>query len=170
MAIPDLRIRRGVPGDAAALTAIAVAAKRHWGYPEAWMEMWRDELAFTPESFGQWDIFCAELGTGPGAEVVGVCALSRIAGSDDVDPGAEIEGLWVLPAHMKRGIGAALMAQAAGQAQRQGICYLRIVADPHAAAFYEKLGARPVGSVTSRVAGRVLPVLRLDLGGALGDE
>jgi GNAT superfamily N-acetyltransferase len=163
MTTPGLCIRRGVPADAEALTAIALAAKRHWGYPEAWIEMWRDDLAFTPGSFGQWDVFCAELA----GELVGVCALSRIPAGDDGDDGtgsgAEIEGLWVLPAHMRAGIGAALMARAVDEARRQGCRYLRIVADPHAAAFYERLGARPVGSVTSRVAGRSLPLLRLDL-------
>lgn len=123
MARPDLHIRRGVPTDAEALTAISVAAKAHWGYPEAWMETWRDELAFAPESFGQRDVFCAEVAGEHGRELAGVCALSRIEGSEgseEAGPGAEIEGLWILPAHMKRGLGAALMAHAADEARRQG--------------------------------------------------
>jgi hypothetical protein len=30
--------------EAPELTAIAFAAKRHWGYPEAWIDLWTDEL------------------------------------------------------------------------------------------------------------------------------
>jgi GNAT superfamily N-acetyltransferase len=164
----DLRIRRALPVEADTLTAIALAAKRHWGYPEAWIELWRRELTYTPESFARLDIFCAEVD----GHVVGVCSLGldlpgappagTPAGAGDAG-GAEIEGLWILPSHMRRGIGAALMAHAKDEARRQGARYLRIVADPYAVAFYERLGAGHVGSLASRPAGRELPVLRLDL-------
>lgn len=163
-----LRIRRALPAEAETLTAIALAAKRHWGYPEAWIELWRSELTYTPDSFGHLTILCAEVG----GHVVGVCSLSvdqpeapppeNLVGAAD-GGGAEIEGLWIMPAHMRRGIGAALMAHAVAEARRQGARYLRIVADPYAVAFYERLGARRVGTLASRPAGRELPVLRLEL-------
>ena len=34
----NMQLRRAEPNDAPALTAIAFAAKRHWGYPEAWIQ------------------------------------------------------------------------------------------------------------------------------------
>lgn len=162
----ELRIRQALPAEADALTAIALAAKRHWGYPEAWIELWRRELTYTSESFARLTIFCAEIA----GHVVGVCSLSRDE-PETLDPpqgaadpgGAELEGLWITPTHMRRGIGAVLMAHAVDEAGRQGARYLRIVADPYAVAFYEKLGARHVGTLASRPAGRELPVLRLDL-------
>jgi hypothetical protein len=39
-----MQIVRAKPEDAAALTQIAHAAKRHWDYPERWIEAWRDIL------------------------------------------------------------------------------------------------------------------------------
>ena len=30
------------------LTQIAFAAKRHWGYPSAWLEAWSASLTLTP--------------------------------------------------------------------------------------------------------------------------
>lgn len=33
-------IRRVLPEEAAQLSRIALAAKRHWGYPERWIEAW----------------------------------------------------------------------------------------------------------------------------------
>ena len=164
----ELRIRRALPAEADTLTAIALAAKRHWGYPEAWIELWRSELTYTPDSFARLAIFCAEMDD----HVVGVCSLgfdlpgssnsANPAGASD-EGGAEIEGLWIMPTHMRRGIGATLMAHAVDEARRQDARYLRIVADPYAVAFYERLGARHVGTLASRPAGRELPVLRLDL-------
>lgn len=42
-------IRRAESEEAWRLSAIALAAKRHWGYPEEWMELWKDEFVITPE-------------------------------------------------------------------------------------------------------------------------
>ena len=42
-------IRRAVSGDAAGLTAVAHAAKRHWGYPESWIALWERELTVSAE-------------------------------------------------------------------------------------------------------------------------
>lgn len=38
-------IRRAVPTDASALTAVAHAAKRHWRYPEEWTLSLQDTRA-----------------------------------------------------------------------------------------------------------------------------
>ena len=55
--VPMIRIRRATTDDAATLTAIAHAAKRHWGYPEQWIESWSDQLtlsaAYLRDRFGQ---------------------------------------------------------------------------------------------------------------------
>src|SRR2546425_9351805 len=38
----SIQIRRAMPGEANALTKIAHAAKRHWGYPANWIAHWKD--------------------------------------------------------------------------------------------------------------------------------
>ncbi len=146
-------IRCAEPSERGALTDIAHAAKRHWGYPREWIALWRDDLVFAAESFDTWRIFCAVGGGG----VVGVCSVSHDG------PQAELENLWVLPEFMGQGIGRALFQHAANEARRGGSRCLRIVSDPHARAFYEKLGARRVGSVPSKPEGRRLPCLVYDL-------
>ena len=37
-----IALRTAVPADAARLTEIAFAAKRHWAYPESWVARWRE--------------------------------------------------------------------------------------------------------------------------------
>lgn len=150
----SMKIRPAALAERDRLTEIALAAKRFWGYPEAWIELWRVELAYTPERFSSEEIFVAE----HDGEVVGVCSL-RASGEE-----AEIEGLWVWPGSMRRGVGRALMEQAIALGRARGIRRLGINADPQAEPFYLKMGAVRLGVTPSRPAGRELPRLILDLG------
>ena len=43
-----MKIIQARAADAEQLTRIALAAKRYWGYPEAWIESWRSLLTITP--------------------------------------------------------------------------------------------------------------------------
>src|SRR5688500_5782222 len=100
-------IRRARPDEAAALTAIAHAAKRHWGYPERWIALWREDLTFTPAFVAAHPVYVA---AGPGGEAVGCYALGREG------PRATLEHLWVRPEWMGRGVGRSLLAHAARRA------------------------------------------------------
>lgn len=145
------KIRAARAADCARLTEIAIAAKRHWGYPADWIDSWRDELTFTRDKLASWDVFCAL----EGGEVLGVGALS-------CDGEAEVEGLWVWPAAMGRGIGRLLLRRLVAQARTRGMAQLRVVSDPNALGFYRRNGAHVVGSLPSTPAGRTLPLCYLD--------
>ena len=144
------------PGDAPALTAIARAAKRHWGYPAAWLEEWEPLLRVTPEFLAATETFAAWPADGGAGEILGWAALTV---ADDGD--AWLEHLWVRPAAMGRGVGRLLFEHAAARARARGFARLRIESDPHAASFYERMGARRTGTVKSSVQGvpRDLPLL-----------
>ena len=45
----NFALRPAIPDDAERLTALAREAKAHWGYPAAWLEVWRDALTITPD-------------------------------------------------------------------------------------------------------------------------
>jgi GNAT superfamily N-acetyltransferase len=139
--------------DVEELSRVAEAAKRQWGYPDEWIELWRDQLQYTADTLARQDVYCAELD----AAIIGVVSISIDA---DV---AELEGLWVLPAYGRRGVGRALMNLATAQAASRGAHVLRVVSDPNAEGFYLALGARRVGYSESLPAGRRLPCLELDL-------
>jgi GNAT superfamily N-acetyltransferase len=61
----------------------------------------------------------------------------------------ELDGLFVEPAHMKRGVGRALVADAAERALGQGAEHLDVTAGP-AEGFYEKVGFHRVGDAQTR--------------------
>jgi GNAT superfamily N-acetyltransferase len=142
-------IRRVEPAEAARLTAIAHAAKRHWGYADELIALWGADLTVTPDEVMERAFWCAEA---EGA-IIGFCALSR--------DGAELDHLWVDPPAMGRGHGAALFRHALACAHARGGDVLRIASDPHAEPFYLRMGARRVGEVASIPAGRVLPLLAI---------
>ncbi len=146
-----MTIRSARPDEAAALTAIAFAAKRHWGYPEAWIVAWRGTLTLTPAVLAAQTVRVAELG----GEAVGFHGV--ILGGNV----AVLDHLWVRPAAMGRGVGRALFADAESIARAGGALLLRTTADPHAAGFYAKQGMRVTGREAAPVAGtpRELPVM-----------
>lgn len=148
-------IRPAVPSEAARLTDIAHAAKRHWGYADELLTLWRDDLTVTAANLAERPFYCAA----QDGAIVGFHALST--------DGGELEHLWVDPPAMGRGHGAALLGHAVECARRiSGGGLLRIASDPHAEGFYLRMGAVRAGEVPSSPAGRVLPLLvvRLDAG------
>ena len=81
----DPPIRRAIAADACALTEIAHAAKRHWGYPERWIEIWRDALTITPDFISIHEVYAASVD----GKIAGFSA-SRSRGESWLDS-------WVVP-------------------------------------------------------------------------
>ncbi|MCC7275934.1 MAG: GNAT family N-acetyltransferase [Alphaproteobacteria bacterium] len=74
-------------------------------------------------------------------------------------PTADLDLLFVEPARLGQGAGRALFAASAALATRLGAARLTILADPHAAAFYERQGARFLRNAPSdAIPGRLLPL------------
>lgn len=146
-------MRRARPAEAAELTRIAHAAKRHWRYPEALIRRWRADLTVTPEQIATAPVFCAARG----ASVLGFYALSGRGRR------RELEHMWVRPRHLRRGVGRRMVRHLRRVLRRAGVERLRIAADPNAADFYRRMGATPAGSVASTPPGRRLPILVLHL-------
>jgi GNAT superfamily N-acetyltransferase len=152
----QLKIVRAHAFDAPKLTRIALEAKRHWGYPEEWIEIWRDDLYIPPSQITSSETYCGLIDT----ELAGFYQLR------DDRRTAELEHLWILPKFQKQGIGRALFAHAVERAR--DLCYTRfaITSDPKAAEFYRKMGARKVSTFSTTVGDvpRKLPVFVYNLG------
>lgn len=131
-----MHIARAQPSDADALTHIAYAAKRHWGYPEEWLHAWRTQLTLTPDYLRQHATFVA-VGDAPDSRPLGFATFELPSATAE----ARLEHLWVLPAHWGRGVGRALFARIDAAAREAGATSLTITSDPHAEAFYRRMGA-----------------------------
>ena len=148
----QIRIRRARRSEARSLTRIAHAAKRHWGYPDRLIRLWKAELTLTPDLVDRQPVYCAVCGS----RVLGFYALSGRSATP------ELEHMWVRPKHMASGVGRSLFTHLLRQLHAMGAVRLRIASDPHAEGFYRRMGARRVGRVPSRPAGRYLPLLVVD--------
>jgi N-acetylglutamate synthase-like GNAT family acetyltransferase len=149
-----LKIRKASPDDAGTLTTIAHEAKRHWGYPEHWIQHWQDDLTISPEFVAANQVNVAERD----GEVLGFYAL--IVRDDK----AELDHMWVAPAHIGAGVGKELFIHAMQTAAGQDVSAVEILSDPNAAGFYRKMGAHQIGETVSEIDGqpRTLPRLTVD--------
>ncbi len=130
-----MQIVRAKPEDADVLTEIAHAAKRHWGYPERWIESWRDTLIIRAEFIAANVAYCAM----EDARAVGFYLLTN------ENDGMHLDHLWIAPPAMGRGIGRALFEHALEQTKKLGHRTLKIEADPNAEGFYTRDGSAARG-------------------------
>jgi N-acetylglutamate synthase-like GNAT family acetyltransferase len=149
-----VKIRKATIEDAAALTTIAHDAKRHWGYPEHWIKHWQDDLTISPDFVAANQVYVAERDN----ELLGFYAL--IIRHDK----AELDHLWVAPAHIGTGVGKELFIHAMQSAAKRNIPEIEISSDPNAEGFYRKMGAHRIGETVSEIDGqpRTLPRLTVD--------
>ena len=150
----SLRIRKALTEDAATLTTIAHDAKRHWGYPEHWIKHWQDDLTISPDFVAANQVYVAERDN----ELLGFYAL--IIRNEK----AELDHLWVAPAHLGTGVGKELFLHSMQTAARRNIPEVGISSDPNAEGFYRKMGAHRIGETVSEIDGqpRTLPRLTVD--------
>lgn len=151
----SIEIRRATPDDADTLTTLAHAAKRHWNYPEKWIEIWRPDLTITPDFVRDNEVFLA-LVDGAAA---GCCALVV---TEDL---AELEHMWIDPARMGAGLGRTLFEHTTQRARERGLSELELSADPNAEGFYKRMGAVRIGEIPADIEGqkRSLPRMKIDV-------
>ena len=138
------------------LTEIAIFAKRHWNYPEAWIQHWLPQLTITEEYILANEVWMML----DGGKSIAFYALSQI------EEGYELGHLWVLPEYIGKGIGKQLLQHAFERCKLLHISTLKIYADPNAQTFYEKMGAKKIDEYHSDLFGadRVLPVMEIVVG------
>lgn len=139
--------------ECAALTALCVRSKAHWGYDATFMAQCRDSLRVRPDAVRDGWVFVA---VDDRDRPLGVAQL------DLVDGAADLGLLFVDPPAMGRGVGRELLRHATQAAVLAGFSGITILADPHAAPFYERMGATlRCMAPSDAVPGRLLPLYDL---------
>jgi len=147
-------IRAARPEEAADLTELCMRSKALWGYDAAFMEVVRQQLTLTADYIRRHPVFVADRDGTP----VGVYALT------DEGDFVDLDFMFVDPPHVRTGVGQALWPHVLEEARRLGPSRLKIIADPSAVPFYERMGAVRCGEEPNvLIRGRVLPVLEVRL-------
>ena len=148
-------VRNAKLEEAASLTALCVRSKAHWGYDAAFMKLSAAALAVNEDDIAA------------GRVLVAVDDAGRVIGMACVLPEGEtsdLDALFVDPPVIGSGAGRALFDAAVILARQQGARRMTILADPNAAAFYERMGARYLRNAPSdAIPGRTLPFYEYDL-------
>lgn len=151
-------IRRAVEHEAELLCSLAMNAKAHWGYAKEVLEGWRAQITISANDIRAKPTYVAA----DGGEIVGFYSLQP-SGHHSWN----LDNFWVMPGHMSRGIGRALIQHALKTAARGGASEVTVDADPNAAPFYVRCGAVRRGEVAAPIPGhpaRVRPQLAFKLG------
>jgi GNAT superfamily N-acetyltransferase len=150
-----IAVRPARAGEAATLTALCVRSKAHWGYDAGFMRASADALTVAEDDIAA------------GRVLVACGAAGRTTGVARIEPDgetAELGLMFVDPPAMGRGAGRALFEAAARLARSLGARRMIILADPNAASFYERMGARFLRNAPSdAIPGRLLPFYEYDL-------
>ena len=150
----EIVIEKPKPEDAEELTKVVIASKKHWGYPDRWLDLWRTELQVTPES-----IRSREFHVGRNRkEVVFIYSVRQTS-----EKKYELEDCWVAPQYIGKGYGRVLFEHLESTLKSLGCRKLVILSDPNAEGFYLRMGAIRVGEEASKIKGRVLPILEYEI-------
>ncbi len=136
--------------DTLALSQIAFSSKKHWGYPDDWMEMWRPDLTITPDIIKRDEAFKLTLDE----EIIGFAVISAS------DQEFEIEHCWIRPEYIGKGLGSRLINHILALPKYKQQKF-KVIADPNSVPFYEKFGFAKIDEVPSKPEGRFLPLLEM---------
>lgn len=150
-------IRLARISEGAALTALSIRSKAHWGYDAAFMEQAAPHLAIPPDLLALGRVWVS---TGRDDRPLGVMGLSL----PDATGLTDLTLLFIDPPAIGQGHGAALLRQALSTARADGAQRLQVLSDPHALGFYLRHGATQIGTAPSdAIPGRLLPMLEWTL-------
>jgi N-acetylglutamate synthase-like GNAT family acetyltransferase len=147
-------LRPARPTEAAALSALAMRSKAHWGYSAEYLALIEPVLTYTEEAIANGRFTVAEVD----GQVAGFVTV------DGSPPDGELGNLFIDPDAIGSGVGRRLWTHAVESATAGGFRSLHIEADPNAEGFYLRMGAERVGETPSTaIAGRMLPLLKIHL-------
>lgn len=150
-----VQVRSAKPGEGQSLTALCVRSKAHWGYDAAFMKLSAAALVVNEDDIAACRVLVA---IDDADHVIGMACVLPEGDTADLD------ALFIDPPAIGGGAGRALFDAAVVLARRQGAQRMTILADPNAAAFYERMGARYLRNAPSdAVPGRTLPFYEYDL-------
>ncbi|WP_405565323.1 GNAT family N-acetyltransferase [Polaribacter sp. Asnod6-C07] len=140
--------------DAKILTEIALNSKAFWGYSADDLEIWKPDLAVSEKMINELFVYQFIFDdTAVGFYILNLPKEKTI----------ELEMLFVLPDFIRKGIGKQLLVHAVEKAKFLEVESITLLSDPNAVSFYKSKGFVIIDKKISSIAGRFLPIMKLDL-------
>lgn len=157
-------IRSGKSNEADVLTEISFASKGYWHYPEEYFKAWHNELTISSEYIEENDVLVFEKRDA----IIGYYSIVELKENIEIsgikiDKGFWLEHMFIEPQHIGHGIGTLLFRHLRERCVARSITELKILADPNARGFYEKMGCIFMGEYPSTIKNRTTLLLHLQL-------
>lgn len=147
-----VHVRAGKFGEEAYLSDLAIRSKAYWGYSLEFLDACRPHLKIDSTYLKDWPVYVLE----KDSVIIGFYSLKTIKNENRLDQ------LWIEPNFIRNGFGKILFAHAISTAKTLGWNSLRLAGEPDAVVFYEKMGAKLIGQVQSRLSNDLfLPLMEI---------
>ena len=140
--------------DANTLTKLTLRSKSYWGYSEAQIEEWVEELTITKKYIEENQIFKLVLDD----QLVGFYAFGT-----ESETAVKLNYLFVEPKYIGKGYGKILIVDCIDRIRTAGYIRITLDADPNAEKFYSKNGFKVIGKLKSSIKDRYLPIMEMKL-------
>jgi predicted N-acetyltransferase YhbS len=152
-----ITIRPACADETDALTTLCRRSKAYWGYDADFMKASEGALTVDAAKIARGHVLVASDESGALLGVVAAMPLEQAA--------FDLDLLFVAPEAIRNGVGEALFRAIVDLLTHEEARRLVILADPNAAAFYARMGARRIGEAPSdALPGRVLPLFEFLIG------
>lgn len=140
--------------DAKNLSEIALKSKAYWGYSVKDLKTWKSDLTVSEKMIDE--LFVHKFIVDD--KITGFYILNP-----PIEKSVELEMLFVHPNYMGKGIGKQLLSHVFTKALQLRANYITLLSDPNAVPFYLSQGYHIVDKKESSIAGRFLPIMKLEL-------
>lgn len=132
------------------LRDIAYRSEAHWGYDDAFMDIFEKQFNITGEFLQQHPVYAGTIEN----ETVGFWGMRAVASDCP-----ELEYFYIAPGYLNRGLGRLMWLNLTAWCRANGVAAFEFVTSPQAVGFYEKMGAAVAGKRRSSIDGRMIPLL-----------
>lgn len=153
-------IRQAKPEEHRILTEISFASKKYWNYPAHFIDIWKKELTITKDYIQQNNVFIVE------AEktVAGYYSLVELQNDVQISgitlkAGLWLEHMFIRPPFIGNGLGRDLFYHCLKTCTYKNFSAIKILSDPNAKGFYQKMGCHYLSEYPSTIEGRTTPYL-----------
>ncbi len=149
-----MKIEKAHRADANNLTNLTIRSKDYWNYGAKQIQEWIDDLTITPNYIAKNEVFKLVLSD----EVIGFYAFQP-----ENKKLVKLNFLFLEPEFIGKGYGKLLMNDFLQRVRRMGLQKAILDSDPNAVKFYEQIGFKIVGKLKTKVEGRFLPIMEMDI-------
>ena len=150
----SVRIERATEKDQIKLTEITVDGKAYWGFSKKQLAIWKDDLTVSRDYISANETYNLFLDS----SIIGYYSFLKMSDDQII-----LDNLFLFQKYIGQGFGTLLMNDFLERVKKSGFSTIILEAEPNAEDFYKKFGFSTYGFLESKIKGRLLPKMKLNL-------